>query len=203
MPKIYPLILSGGSGTRLWPLSRGAHPKQFMNIGGETLFSRTLARVLALPDCAPPIVICNDGHRFLAAVALQEQGLLADGAAGGKATIILEPMGRNTAPAIALGTLCASEEDEDPLILVLSSDHVIEPTDAFAEAVALARKGAEAGGIAIFGVEPSRPETGFGYIRAGREIFPGVREVESFVEKPDAEGARAMLKAGSYFWNSG
>ncbi|MDR1489704.1 MAG: mannose-1-phosphate guanylyltransferase/mannose-6-phosphate isomerase [Desulfovibrio sp.] len=200
LEKIYPLILSGGSGTRLWPLSRGFYPKQFMDLGGDTLFSRTVARALALPDCAPPIAICNEGHRFLAATAMQEQGLLTE---SGGASILLEPAGRNTAPAIALGTLCASLEREDPLILVLSSDHVIEPVEAFADAVRLAARGAEAGKIAVFGVKPGRPETGFGYIRAGREIYPGLFEVEKFVEKPDEEGARAMLADGNCLWNSG
>ena len=199
MEALIPLIVCGGSGTRLWPLSRGLHPKQFMDVNGRTLFGRTLERVLALPDCAPPLVICNEEHRFLAAAIAQEQL----GEAAREAGILLEPLGRNTAPAVTLAALAASERGQDPLLLVLPADHLLEPQQAFAQAVALARQGAQAGYLAVFGAPPSRPETGYGYIRHGGEILPGVFAVSRFVEKPSARTARAMLAEGGYLWNSG
>ncbi|MDR2077298.1 MAG: mannose-1-phosphate guanylyltransferase/mannose-6-phosphate isomerase [Desulfovibrio sp.] len=199
MEPLIPLIVSGGSGTRLWPLSRGLHPKQFMDIKGETLFGRTLDRVLALPDRAAPLIICNEEHRFLAAAIVQERL----GEAAREAAILLEPLGRNTAPAVALAALAALEKEEDPLLLVLPSDHLLEPQEAFAGAVALARQGAEAGRLAVFGVPPDRPETGYGYILRGPEILPGVFSVARFVEKPSPREARAMLEKGGYSWNSG
>ncbi|MDR1946070.1 MAG: mannose-1-phosphate guanylyltransferase/mannose-6-phosphate isomerase [Desulfovibrio sp.] len=201
--QIRPLILSGGSGTRLWPLSRGLYPKQFMDMGGDSLFAQTSARALTLPGCAPPIVICNEKHRFLAAAVLQEQGRTPGLEAASRASILLEPVGRNTAPAIALGALAALEEGGDPLLLALSSDHVISPQEAFAEAVLQARVGAKAGRAVVFGVEPTGPETGFGYIRQGEEILPGVFAVARFVEKPDRAEAGALLAEGGCFWNSG
>lgn len=208
MQRIQPVILSGGSGTRLWPLSRRLYPKQFMDIHGGTLFGQAVARASALPGSNAPVVICNEEHRFLAAAILQQElnGKEA-GDACGKASILLEPMGRNTAPAIALAALFAREEraggEEDPLLLVLSSDHIIEPQDAFADAVTLAAKGADSGRLVVFGVQPTRPETGFGYIKQGEQFFPGVFAVDSFVEKPDEHRARAMLEEGGYTWNSG
>ncbi|MDR1685604.1 MAG: mannose-1-phosphate guanylyltransferase/mannose-6-phosphate isomerase [Desulfovibrio sp.] len=200
---VRPLILSGGSGTRLWPLSRGLYPKQFMDMGGECLFAQTTARALTLPDCAPPIVICNEKHRFPVAAVLQEQANTPGLEAAGRASILLEPVGRNTAPAIALGALAALEEGGDPLLLVLSSDHIITPHEAFADAVFQARAGAEAGRAVVFGVEPTGPETGFGYILRGAELAPGVFGVARFVEKPDRAGAAALLAEGGCFWNSG
>lgn len=206
MNLLYPVILSGGSGTRLWPLSRGLYPKQFMEIQGDTLFADTVARALALPESAPPIVICNDNHRFLAAAILQAQSAKPGQSAAAGASILLEPEGRNTAPAVALGTLAALEaapEGEDPLILVLSSDHVIAPQEAFTETVAAAISGAQQGLLVVFGVPPLRPETGFGYIKQGKELLPGVFAVERFVEKPSLDKAEGMLKTGGYTWNSG
>jgi mannose-1-phosphate guanylyltransferase/mannose-6-phosphate isomerase len=199
MEPLIPLIVSGGSGTRLWPLSRGLHPKQFMDINGRTLFGQTLARVLALPDCSAPFIICNEAHRFLAAAIAQERM----GEAARKASILLEPVGRNTAPAVALAALAASEEGADPLLLVLPADHLLEPQEAFAQAVVLARRGAQAGHLAVFGAPPDRPETGYGYIRRGPEILPGVFAVSRFVEKPSAREAEALLAEGEYSWNSG
>jgi mannose-1-phosphate guanylyltransferase/mannose-6-phosphate isomerase len=203
MEPVRPLILSGGSGTRLWPLSRGLYPKQFMDMGGDSLFAQTTVRALTLPDCAPPIVICNEKHRFLAAAVLQEQGRTPGLEAAARASILLEPVGRNTAPAIALGALAALEDGGDPLLLALSSDHVITPHEAFADAVLRARTGAEAGKAVVFGVTPTGPETGFGYIRQGAELAPGVFAVARFVEKPDKAGAAALLAGGGCFWNSG
>lgn len=216
MQAIIPVILSGGSGTRLWPLSRGIHPKQFMDISGQTLFGQTLARARALPGSAAPMVICNEEHRFLAAAIMQEQAEIAGLSGSGNApahgpadpgglpgTILLEPVGRNTAPAIALAALAAMQEGGDPLLLVLSSDHLIEPQEAFAASVAAAASVADEGKLAVFGVPPTRPETGYGYIRHGAELAPGVAVVDHFVEKPSLPDARAMLEAGGYTWNSG
>ena len=201
--KVRSVILCGGSGTRLWPLSRGLHPKQFMDISGNTLFAQTVTRAMNLPECERPIVICNEQHRFLAAAILQEQGKIKGREAAQKAEILLEPVGRNTAPAIALAALAAQRDGEDPFLLVLSSDHIIEPQEAFNEAVATAVTGAEAGKLVIFGIPPTRPETGFGYIKQGKELSPGVFTVSRFVEKPTAEKASAMLEEGGFSWNSG
>ena len=197
------IILSGGSGTRLWPLSRGHYPKQFMDMGETTLFAQTLARAMALDDSLPPIVVCNEKHRFLASAILQEQSLLPGMKRAGQAQILLEPVARNTAPAIALSALAASGNKKDPLLLVLSSDHCINPQSAFEQAVRQAAPAAEDGRIVVFGVPPTRPETGFGYIRRGKEVYPDAYNVERFVEKPVAADAAAMLGQENYFWNSG
>lgn len=208
MNHLHTVILGGGSGTRLWPLSRGLYPKQFMVLEGTTLFAQTVSRAVELPNSAPPIVICNESHRFLAAAILQEQSRLPGLEQAGKARILLEPVGRNTAPAIALGAMAAMEAAQqsgggDPLLLVLSSDHIIAPQEAFASAVTTALAGAEAGRLIVFGVPPSRPETGFGYIKQGETILPGVFAVTQFVEKPDQPRAEAMLQDAAFTWNSG
>ena len=207
MKPIQPVILCGGSGTRLWPMSRGLYPKQFMDIGGGTLFAQAVNRAVSLENSLPPLVICNNEHRFLAAAILQEQGKIIGCAAAAKAKVLLEPVGRNTAPAIALAALAALEEsaggEEEPCLLVLSSDHVISPQEAFAEAVTAAIGGAEAGRLVVFGVAPTRPETGFGYVEQGSELAPGVFSVTRFVEKPDASTASSMLERGGFQWNSG
>lgn len=207
MKTVQPVILCGGSGTRLWPLSRGLYPKQFMDLGGDTLFARTVARASALQGSLPPLVVCNNEHRFLAAAILQQQSGLAGRKNAAKARILLEPTGRNTAPAIALAALASLEPENganpDPLLLVLSSDHAISPLQAFIHAVEAAAAGAEAGRLLVFGVPPTRPETGFGYIRQGEPLGPDVFAVSRFVEKPDAGTAQAMLDQGGFFWNSG
>ena len=201
MAKLYPVILSGGSGTRLWPLSRELHPKQFIPFDGDTLFGKTLERVAALPDIAEPLVVCNEQHRFFASGIVREKGLTA--------TILLEPMPRNTAPAIALAALAAldCEADkktaQDPLLLILPSDHSISPQEAFSAAVATAIRGAEDGMLVTFGIPPTRPETGYGYIHQGKSFNWGGNEVARFVEKPDLQAAEAMLEAGGHTWNSG
>lgn len=204
MHPILPVILCGGSGTRLWPLSRGLYPKQFMDLGGNTLFAKAVTRAVLLPDSLPPLVICNQEHRFLAAAILQEESRKTGLEKAGRAEILLEPVGRNTAPAIALAALAALEkEDSDPLLLVLSSDHIIEPQEFFAQAVATAAQGGERGQLVVFGIPPTRPETGFGYIQQGEETLPRLFSVSNFMEKPSLEKAQAMLEAGGYNWNSG
>jgi mannose-1-phosphate guanylyltransferase/mannose-6-phosphate isomerase len=188
------VLLSGGSGTRLWPLSREAYPKQFLPLAGEhTMLQETWLRVAPLAASAP-IVVANEEHRFLAAEQLRLLGVE-------HADIVLEPVGRNTAPAIAAAALQAMAGGEDPLLLVLPSDHVVRDEEGFRAAVRAAMPAAGAGALVTFGIVPSAPETGFGYIQAGGG--EGVRPVLRFVEKPDAETAASYLQAGGYFWNSG
>jgi mannose-1-phosphate guanylyltransferase/mannose-6-phosphate isomerase len=194
---LIPLILSGGSGTRLWPISRRNLPKQFLSLSGkETLFQQTVLRAASLPDAAAPVVVASDDQRFLAAEQLQELGI-AD------ANILLEPVPRNTAPAIAVGALQAMTRDADALILVLPADHLIGDTGAFTEAVARARHLAEQGWLVTFGIRPDRAETGFGYIRRGDGLEGETFRVAQFVEKPALDVAESYLASGDYDWNSG
>lgn len=188
------VILSGGSGTRLWPLSRELFPKQLINLqgGDETLLQSTLSRTLSLPELSAPVIVCNDNHRFL--VAEQVRAL---GVSGAK--IILEPCARNTAPAIAIAALVA---DPETLLLVLPADHVIRDTAAFQAVVAAAMPVAEQGALVTFGVVPDAPETGYGYIRCGEALGPAFK-IDRFVEKPDRKTAESFLKSGGYLWNSG
>ena len=191
---LQPVLLSGGSGTRLWPLSREAHPKQFLPLGGEeTMLQATWRRVAGIAEAAP-IVVAGEEHRFLVAEQLRQIGAPMP-------AIVLEPVGRNTAPAIAAAALQAMAGGEDPLLLVLPSDHVVRDAAAFRDAVRAAVPAAEAGALVTFGIVPHAPETGFGYIQA--EPGDGVRAVSRFVEKPDAATAQAYLDAGGYYWNSG
>ena len=195
MTKLCPVILCGGSGTRLWPLSRELHPKQFIPFDGDTLFGKTLDRIAALPDVTAPVVVCNEQHRFFASGIVREKGL--------SARILLEPMPRNTAPAIAMAALESMADGEDPLLLVLPSDHSISPQEAFAAAVATAVRGAEADMLVTFGVAPTHPETGYGYIREGEALPWDGKRVARFVEKPDLVTAERMLTEGGFAWNSG
>ncbi len=193
-----PVILSGGSGSRLWPLSRKQFPKQFLALTGEdTLFQQTIKR-LRLPGIQPPVLVCNKEHRFIVLEQLKEQQLETQ-------AILLEPFGRNTAPAVAIAAMKLLAEGRDELLLILPADHVLEDQPAFEAALKLARKAAEHGEMVLFGIPASRPETGYGYIRsmADDSLPRGVVRVQSFVEKPDEERARAFVESGDYFWNSG
>lgn len=191
--------MAGGSGTRLWPLSRQHYPKQLLKLfGDKTMLQQTLLRLTGLPDVAPPIVVCNEEHRFMVAEQLQEIGQR-------DAVIILEPVARNTAPAIALAALQARSMEANPTLLVLAADHMIRDVNEFQRVVTLAVEAAAEGRIATFGVQPTHPETGYGYIKTetgntgGGFYFP----VEQFVEKPDLATAEQYLAAGCYYWNSG
>ena len=191
---LQPVLLSGGSGTRLWPLSRESHPKQFLPLAGDdTMLQATWKRVAAIADAAP-IVVAGEDHRFLVAEQLRQIDAPAP-------AIVLEPVGRNTAPAIAAAAMQAMAGGADPLLLVLPSDHVVRDAQAFRAAVLAAVPAAVAGALVTFGIVPHAPEAGFGYIQA--EPGDGVRKVSRFVEKPDVETAQAYLDAGGYFWNSG
>ena len=194
VPKLQAVLLSGGSGTRLWPLSREAYPKQFLPLVGEdTMLQATWRRVAQVAGAAP-IVVAGEDHRFLVAEQLRQVGVAA-------ASILLEPVGRNTAPAIAAAALQAMADGDDPLLLVLPSDHVVRDAEAFRAAVQEASAAADAGALVTFGIVPTAPETGFGYIQA--QAGEGVRKVLRFVEKPDAATAQSYLDAGGYYWNSG
>ncbi|MGC9954267.1 MAG: mannose-1-phosphate guanylyltransferase/mannose-6-phosphate isomerase [Rhizomicrobium sp.] len=195
---LYPVILSGGCGTRLWPLSRSALPKQLLALNGpRTMIQDTVLRA-ALPGSMPPLVICNDSHRFLVADQMQQVAVLPS-------AIVLEPQGRNTAPAAVVAALITAETDPKGIILLLPSDHVVTNEAAFRDAVAVAVRAAEAGNIVTFGMAPTKPETGYGYIQRG-DALPGTDgafKVERFIEKPDAETTARYLADGWYFWNSG
>lgn len=193
---ITPVIMAGGAGTRLWPLSRQLNPKQFLKLfGNATMFRQTLDRLEGLP-CREPVVVCSEEHRFLAAEQLREAG-------HNSASIILEPEPKNTAPAIALSAFHALAREDDPLLLVLPADHVITIPEAFRSAVQKAVPEAESGRLVTFGIVPTRPETGYGYIRKGEERSKDIYAIASFTEKPDSETAERYLETGEYLWNSG
>ncbi|MBX6321963.1 MAG: mannose-1-phosphate guanylyltransferase/mannose-6-phosphate isomerase [Rhodospirillaceae bacterium] len=203
-PRIHPVILSGGSGTRLWPMSRTAYPKQLMPLVSErTMLQETVIRVGpttadAAVTFAPPLVVCNDEHRFMVAEQLRQVGVAPAG-------IVLEPVGRNTAPAAAVAALILLRGDPEALMLMLPSDHHVADAPAFRAAVAQAAAAAIQGALVTFGVAADRPETGYGYIRRGAPLnaAPGCFRVDRFVEKPDLETARAYVQSGDYDWNSG
>ena len=220
-----PVILSGGSGTRLWPLSREAFPKQFLALLGEhSLFQETLRRLRAIPEYGPPILVCNHQHRFLAAEQLRVLNI-------SDATILLEPVGRNTAPATACAAFTALNNDPDAILLVLPADHLVRDVSALHRALNVGMLAAQKGHMVTFGIVPEKPETGFGYIQRGEAhaLSSALHEAEehatpppsdtetpaiapqdhtafavkAFVEKPDLKTAQAYVDAGDYYWNSG
>lgn len=194
---IHPVILSGGSGTRLWPRSRSNTPKQFLPlVGAETLFQATARRAATVEGSTRIVTVCADDHRFMVGEQLTAIGLASGG-------ILLEPVARNTAPAIALAALHVLAGDADGVLLVLPADHLIRDEAAFRAAVARGLPQAQAGTLVTFGIRPDRAETGYGYIRAGDDLGDGVRAIDAFVEKPDAARAAAYLRSGEYLWNSG
>jgi len=193
---ITPVIMAGGAGTRLWPLSRQLNPKQFLKLFGDaTMFRQTLDRLEGLP-CSEPVVVCSEEHRFLAAEQLREAGR-------NSASIILEPEPKNTAPAIALSAFHALAREDAPLLLVLPADHVITRPEAFRSTVQKAVPDAESGRLVTFGIVPTRPETGYGYIRKGVERSNNIYAIASFTEKPDSQTAARYLETGEFLWNSG
>ncbi|HCQ7773684.1 TPA: mannose-1-phosphate guanyltransferase [Enterobacter ludwigii] len=200
--KIFPVIMAGGTGSRLWPLSRVLYPKQFLRLKGDLTMLQTTVNRLHDLACNDPIIICNEQHRFIVAEQLRQLNKRTE-------NIILEPAGRNTAPAIALAALAAkrSSPDCDPLMLVLAADHVIQQEDAFHNAVRGAIPYAKSGKLVTFGIVPDMPETGYGYIRRGEALL-GADEIKAFavrtfVEKPDIETANDYVSSGEYYWNSG
>ena len=197
--RLHPVILCGGSGTRLWPLSRSAFPKQFLRLTSElSMLQDTLQRLEGVPGLADPLVICNHEHRFLVAEQLRAIDAVPK-------LLLLEPVGRNTAPAVAAAALALAADDPQALMLVLPSDHCIQDRAAFHRAIATAARAAARGLLTTFGIIPDSPETGYGYIRRGPALagLEGVNAIDRFVEKPDAARARQFLDSGEYFWNSG
>lgn len=196
---ILPVIMAGGTGSRLWPMSRELYPKQFLRLYGEqSMLQETVTRLNGL-GASEPLVICNEEHRFLVAEQLRQINRLSK-------NIILEPVGRNTAPAITLAALSAIDEGSDPLLLVLAADHVIENPEAFHQAVQNAIPFAEHGKLVTFGIVPTGPETGYGYIQRGMELgsnAESIYRVQRFVEKPNLPTALQYLETGEYYWNSG
>lgn len=190
-----PVIMAGGTGSRLWPLSRDLMPKQFLKLDGDvTMLQATVQRLQGL-DALPPLVICNEEHRFIAAEQMRQINQLDH-------NIILEPVGRNTAPAIALAAMTAVKKGQDPLLLVLAADHIISDTHEFHKAVAQASEFAAADNLVTFGIVATGPETGYGYIKRGIEKS-GAYSVQQFVEKPDLATAKSYVSSGEYYWNSG
>ena len=194
---LHPVILSGGSGTRLWPRSRSNTPKQFLSlVGDQTLFQATALRVKGLEDAAPLITVCAEDHRFMVGEQLQAIDMPSGG-------ILLEPAARNTAPAIALAALHVQQMDAAGLLLVLPADHLIRDEAAFRSALTAGMAQARLGALVTFGIKPDAPVTGYGYIRIGKALDTEVSSIDAFVEKPDLARARAYLDSGDYLWNSG
>ena len=190
-----PVVLAGGTGSRLWPKSRAALPKQFLSLtSNSTMLQDTITRLKGT-NAEPPVFICNDAHRFLVAEQLRKKNIEHDG-------ILLEPVGRNTAPAIALAALHATKNENDPVLLVLAADHLIKDQSAFHSAITKAEALANEGKLVTFGIVPDQAHTGYGYIKAGNVLNVGF-EVAEFVEKPELETAKQYVESGDFFWNSG
>ena len=195
--QITPVILSGGSGTRLWPLSRKEYPKQYLPLAGDnTMLQDTILRLNGLDNLADPIIVCNANHRFLVAEQCQQIDIK-------NPTILLEPVGRNTAPAIAAAALQSLKDSDSSMLLILSADHVIQDVDAFHQVINIANQHAQEGKLITFGIVPTDANTDYGYIKASKEDDNGVHKVEEFVEKPDLKIAEKYLDLGNYLWNSG
>jgi mannose-1-phosphate guanylyltransferase/mannose-6-phosphate isomerase len=197
VPPIHPVILCGGSGTRLWPLSRATYPKQFLRLVGNQTMVQDTARRFSASGLAPPLLICNEAHRFILAEQLRQIDLTPQ-------RIMLEPVGRNTAPAAAVAALMLAKHAADALMLITPADHVVADAEGLRAAIVDARPLAEAGHLVTFGITPNAPETGYGYIQQDAPIGDGRgSEVARFVEKPDLSHAREFIATGQYLWNSG
>ncbi len=196
MATLTPVLLCGGVGSRLWPVSRQGRPKQYLNLIGETsMLQQTLTRIESLAQTSP-IIVCNEEHRFLVAEQVRQLGLTSP-------TIILEPEGKNTAPAIALAAIAASASDPEVNLLVLPADHYVGKPAALIDAIEKAASASSQGKLVTFGLVPSSPETGYGYIKRGEALATYVSVLEQFVEKPDQPTAEAYIASGDYVWNSG
>jgi mannose-1-phosphate guanylyltransferase / mannose-6-phosphate isomerase len=195
--QIIPVILSGGSGTRLWPLSRKQYPKQYLPlVGDNTMLQETILRLSGLDSLSDPIIVCNADHRFLVADQCQQINIK-------NPTILLEPVGRNTAPAIVAAALQSLKEIDDAVLLVLSADHVIKDVEAFHQAINIASNQAQEGKLVTFGIVPTDANTDYGYIKVSKDYVNSAYKVEEFVEKPDLITAQSCLEQGNYLWNSG
>jgi mannose-1-phosphate guanylyltransferase/mannose-6-phosphate isomerase len=197
MHKIIPVIISGGSGTRLWPLSRKQHPKQYLSLFGDnTMLQETILRLDGIENITDPIIVCNACHRFLVAEQCQQINIK-------NPVILLEPVGRNTASAIAAAAILSLKQLDDAVLLVLPADHVIQDIDAFHGAISIANAQAKKDKLVTFGIVPTDANTGYGYIKSFKDDIDGAYKVEKFIEKPNHETAQSYLKHGDYLWNSG